>query len=202
MHKNTIKKKIILFFFLLQIYSILRKKKKLLTMTSRKIAFDISHEMAKRIVEEARELQKEEEKTNCLNMVIYKLIEEEVWLGIFHVWQTKEDKKNNKVFLRCVEDTYDSSYVWLFPIELTEKNMTRFFTRIHDEDCVLTHILLFYGSNKNIDAYIPCKSDGTREYLPHYHDGLERLIFCQEHDSYVEASELKQMVFDFFSFSH
>ena len=159
-------------------------------MTTRSIAYDISNEMARRIVDEARALEREEALKNRLHMVIYILVDNNCWLGIFHVW-----KDADKIFMTCIDDCSDIGIAdWLHPIELTPKNMTRLFTRRHDdEDCNMA-MLLYFGDQMPEVWHEPDEYNQAACLSGYF----KNVAFCQEYDVKPTPDELRNMVLDFF----
>ncbi|NDE15013.1 hypothetical protein EBZ80_08800 [bacterium] len=152
------------------------------------IAYDIAEEMARRIVAEARESDKAEALRKTLNMVLYVLVEDNAWKGLFHFQQD-----DRGVTIRCMEDTYDNFVGWLQPMRLTRSNLKRLLTLQYGEDTT-TVMLLFHGQEEPCD-YFTADESGEPVALSRQ---FPSCTFCQEYDETPDASRLAAMVEDFF----
>jgi len=115
-------------------------------MSAKEIAYDVANEVARRIVEDAREMQKIEALQNRLNMVFYgksDFDDSEYWFGLFHIW-----KENEKLYMTRTEDRYSEfGDVWLHPIQLTEKNIIELFTN-QNGNFKKVHMFVYFGGQK------------------------------------------------------
>lgn len=152
------------------------------------IAYDIAEEMARRIVAEARESDKADALQKTLNMVLYVLVDDNAWKGLFHF---RQDDKG--VTMRCMEDTYDNLVGWLQPIRLTRGNLKRLL-RLHYGEDTTTMMLLYHGQEPPCDFFTADES-GEPVALSRQ---FSSCAFCQEFDETPDASHLAAIIQDFF----
>jgi hypothetical protein len=155
------------------------------------IAYDVSTEMAKRIVEESIQMEKSEARRDRLNLLLYQQVEDDCLVGLFHVW----NNDNGRIFLKCTADIQEKWSGWLHPIELTEKNM-EILLKIRNCEDISTSILMMYtGDEQPKDWHDPEHGDSAFASLLIKH---RTCVFCQEINNKPDAIDLPDIIKCFF----
>lgn len=188
------------------ILSLQTDKQTSMTTTTSTIAYDVSSEMARRIVQEARlsdemdavmrrnEIEREAER-NRLNVVFYTETYDHCYRGLHHMWE-----HDGRVHMKCIPDIPSPTVCWGTPICLTPQHIRRMLTRKWDDDEATTMMVIYKGSQEP-EEWLEPGDDGFNNF-PDRPPSLTRIFktwqFHQELECPPSTDDLVNIVKDVF----
>lgn len=162
-------------------------------ISAKDLALDISNEMARRIVSEAKEMEEAFKSRERLHMVVYLLMDDErLWMGLWHLW--KEDRE---VMMRCVPDHFEENgppEEWLHPAVVTHRILPHLLT-YRNYDLWNPTVILFYRGDMSTPLWV----DTAPRQIDHpwfFH--FPTCFFYRAYEETPSSVQLQKMVTDFF----